>query len=329
MKTNTMRTLEVAVLGCGRMGRLRAHAAQRLGARVRAVFDVDAERAELLAQSLPGCRAAALTEATDWAGYDAVFVCTPPAERAGALDAITQRVATFIEKPVSVSAEAAWPMVQAARRHGVITAVGYMNRHRKAIVRLHAELQERPARDTVLGASAHWVNGIYAVPWWTRHDASGGSLNEQVTHAIDLFRHLLGEPEQVHTQASLHPEHPGLIGSAVVSLSWAGGVLATLFYSCRSTAKAIGLRVFTASGEQVLHDWDFHEAGEVPVAPEDRNRIFDVETQGFLQAVAGGGTDGIRCDVADAWRTQRVLDAAGRSWTEGRPCPIDTTVPAT
>ena len=37
----------------------------------------------------------------------------------------------------------------------------------------------------------------------------------------------------------------------------------------------------------------------------------------------------IRCDVADAWRTQRVLDAAGRSWTEGRPCPIDTTVPAT
>lgn len=316
-----MRTLRVAIIGCGRMGNLRAQAAQRFGASVLAVFDPDAARAEQLAQSMPGCCAQPLADHTDWSDFDAVFVCTPPAARGNAQAALAQGLPTFIEKPVAVRAADAQALLRNAR--GVITAVGYMNRYRESIVRL----RERLPYETVLGASAHWVNGVYAVPWWTRSEASGGSLNEQATHVIDLFRHLLGEPEAVHAFATPHREHSGIVGNAVVSLSFANGVLATLFYSCQAQAKAMGLRLFTSVGETALQDWDFHEGPAVAASAADRNRIFVTETHAFLTAVTRGDAGGIRCDVADAMRTQHVLDAVGRSWTEGRACRVEADEP--
>ena len=45
----------------------------------------------------------------------------------------------------------------------------------------------------VLGAAGNWVNASYAVPWWGRRELSGGPVNEQATHLVDLARHLVGE----------------------------------------------------------------------------------------------------------------------------------------
>lgn len=319
-----MPTLDIAIVGCGRMGRIRALGAVRLGAAVRAVFDNDAARAHQLANALPDCRIGSLSDDSDWSSFDAVFVCTPPAERRSAHQAILQGVPTFMEKPIGIHASDAASLVRAAERLHVLTAVGYMNRYRDTIAMARQQLR----CSTLLGASAHWVNGTYGVPWWTSSGVSGGSLNEQATHVVDLFRYLLGEPHAVHAMATLHPQHPGIVGNAALSLSFADGVLATLLYSCRAQAKAIGLHLFTSAGEMVLQDWNFHAVGVQQPTPngmaleQDKNQIFDTETGAFLSAVTTGNASFIRCTLADALQTQRVLDAAGQSLMSGCACPV-------
>ena len=129
-----------------------------------------------------------------------------------------------------------------------------MNRYR-ASVRL---VRERLQNQTILGASANWVNGVYMVPWWTRPDQSGGSLNEQASHFVDLTRFLLGQPTRVYAVATPHPEHPQLAGNAVLTLSFPNGILASLYYSCRAAVKAIGFRIFTAREEICLNGWDLN-----------------------------------------------------------------------
>jgi predicted dehydrogenase len=133
---------------------------------------------------------------------------------------------------------------------------------------------------------------------------------------------------QVQAVVAGHPERPGLAGSAAVTLEFDGGVLGSLFYSCRATVKEIGFRVFTADGAVRLDGWDLvradADAAPGSAAPADRYQVFHDETAAFLAAVAGGPRDGIRCDLEDAVRTQHVVDAIHRAAASRRAEPVYT-----
>ncbi len=314
----------VAVIGCGRMGLLRAEGALRHGASLVAAYDDNADTAAALAAKAPGCQTLADTGAVDWSGLDAVFICTPPIAR-GPLEARAARegVAVFVEKPVGLSAGHLDDFRQAAADGSVLTAVGYHNRHRES-VRWAREALEGKA---VLGAAGNWVNASYAVPWWGRREQSGGPVNEQATHLVDLARYLVGEVAQVQAVVAEHPAQPGLAGSAAVTLQFADGALGSLFYSCLATVKEIGFRVFTADGAVRLDGWDLArvDADAPPADPSvDRYQIFHDETAAFLTAVGGGSREGIRCDLEDAVRTQHVVDAIHRAAASGRAETVTT-----
>jgi myo-inositol 2-dehydrogenase/D-chiro-inositol 1-dehydrogenase len=152
-------------------------------------------------------------------------------------------------------------------------------------------------------------------------------VNEQATHLVDLARYLVGEVRQVQAVVSEHPERPGMAGSAAVTLEFDHGVLGSLFYSCRATAKEIGFRVFTADGAVRLDGWDLvrADADAAPgssAPPADRYQVFHDETAAFLAAVAGGPRGGIRCDLEDAVRTQQVVDAIHRAAASRRAEPV-------
>lgn len=312
------RQLRVAIAGAGRMGRLRAEGVSRCdaSARVTAVCDVDAERAGALAGELPGCDPLLDPAQLPWASLDAVCICSPPYARGEIeLAAIAAGVPFLVEKPVGVTVEAASPVLDALRRRPVLTAVGYMNRYRPSVARARALLDGR----TVLGMACNWIGTRYKVPWWARPEQSGGPINEQATHLVDLGRYLVGEVRCVQgLRADACPD--SLDSTAGFTLGFANGAVFSLLYSCDGSTKMIKTQVFTVDTNILLDGWDFRlrEPAEYEQPCEsDRYEVFHTETRAFVEAVARGTPEGILCDFEDAVRTQRVVDAMVRAIHSG------------
>jgi myo-inositol 2-dehydrogenase/D-chiro-inositol 1-dehydrogenase len=303
--------LRIAIVGCGRMGLQHARSATQLGHRVSVVCDVDAMRAAALAANQPGCEVATDPVQIRWNEVDAAFICTPPFAR-GAVELLAAQagVPLFLEKPIGLSALQCLPALQALRKIGTITSVGYMNRYRASVRKAKELLQG----ETVLGFAGHWVGAAYRVPWWGDPALSGGQLNEQCTHLIDLARYLAGEVAEVNAIAQPGPEGSG--GTAAVStvLRFRNGALGTIICGSLAKEKQIGCRVFTPRGQLVLEGWDFKWSPSAVFGDgsdlEDSEDVFTAECAAFLNAVRTGETAGIRCDLAEAMKTQRVVDAA-------------------
>lgn len=295
------RPLRAAIVGCGRMGQQHARSTAALGHRVAIVCDVDVQRAAQLAAAYPGCEALGDPASIPWHQVDVAFICTPPFARGPVeLAAARAGVALFLEKPIGLSASVGLAMLRAVEETGVITSVGYMNRYRASIQRARSILDGEQA----LGFSAHWVGAAYKVPWWGDPALSGGQINEQCTHAIDLARHLVGEVVEVDAFAQPHGQGQGFASVAVL-LRFESGALGTVTCGCLAQEKQIGCRVFTPKRQLALEGWDFRDGVE-PGAPED---VFLEECAAFLGAVATRDTRAIRSDLQDALKTQQVVDA--------------------
>ncbi|MGC2000822.1 MAG: Gfo/Idh/MocA family oxidoreductase, partial [Candidatus Acidiferrales bacterium] len=122
--------LSAAIIGAGRIGKIRADVVQRNGGRVVAVADVDLARARKLVRS------AAAKATTDWAGavslpeVDAVIVCTPTKFHVDAVIAsLRAGQHVLCEKPLGRTVEEALRMVVAGREAGRVFKVGFNYRH--------------------------------------------------------------------------------------------------------------------------------------------------------------------------------------------------------
>src|SRR5437764_65607 len=216
-------SLRIAIVGCGRMGLQHARSASQLGHRIRVACDVDGARASAVASEHPGCEVVTDAATIDWDEVDAGFVCTPPFARGPVeLFAAQAGVPLFLEKPIGLSATQCLSALTAFRLTGTITSVGYMNRYRASIRRARSLLEG----ETVLGFAAHWVCAAYRVPWWGDPALSGGQLNEQCTHLIDLARHLIGEVSEIHAFAQPNPLGRGA-AAVSMALRFRNGALGT------------------------------------------------------------------------------------------------------
>ncbi len=308
-----MSALRVAIVGCGRMGQARWSAARQLGAQVVVLSDSDLARARALAQQAPTAMVLETPAALPWESIDAVFVCTPPYQRGLIeLQAIQNGIHVFMEKPIGLSAEQCLPLLQVLRENPVVTAVGYMNRYRSSM----DEVRKLLADSEIRGVSGNWVCGPYRVPWWDVRTMSGGPVNEQATHIIDLCRFLVGEITEVQAMAYPVTTEKDRVEAAAINLCFANNVLGSIFYSCAAEEKMIELRLFTAQEQIRLSGWDFSLSNEQRAAahpPADRNSIFVDEVQAFFEAITKGVTDTVRSNLFDAFETQRVIDTVRRS----------------
>jgi len=310
MKTDASRQLRIAIVGCGRMGLQHARSASQLGHRISVACDVDVARASALAGTHPGCEIVTDAGAVRWSEVDAGFVCVPPFARGPVeLAAARAGVPLFLEKPIGLSATQCLPALAAFRAAGAITSVGYMNRYRASVRHARSLLEG----ETILGFSAHWVGAAYRVPWWGDPALSGGQVNEQCTHLIDLARHLVGEVTEVSAFAQPAADRAGGTSSVSILLRFWNGALGTVICGCLASEKQIGCRVFTPRGQLALEGWDFRLSpstafgdGRDLDAAED---VFLAECATFLDAVRSGDASPIQCDLAEAMRTQRLVDA--------------------
>jgi myo-inositol 2-dehydrogenase / D-chiro-inositol 1-dehydrogenase len=186
------RALGVAVIGTGKMG---ADHVRRLhhvtgGARVTAVADVEAERAETLARTLEGCTAytepAAAIEAQD---VDAVLIASPgPAHEAALLEALDHDLPVLCEKPLTPDAASALRVLEAERRLGHRRIqVGFMRRYDTEYMKLKGLLDSGELGRALMLHHRH--RNLAMPPWFT----SEMLISDSVVHEMDVTRWLLDQ----------------------------------------------------------------------------------------------------------------------------------------
>ena len=188
--------LNIAIIGCGLIGRKRA--AALAGGRLAVCCDVDCGRAQALAAAHPGAEAAA-----DWRAavvspdIDIVIVATTHdmlAPIAAAAAGAGKHV--LIEKPGARRACELDAVAEAARRTGALVRIGFSHRYHRAFRNARAIFDSGAAGPLLFirGRYGHGGRPGYEREW--RADAvlsGGGELLDQGVHLIDLARWFLGD----------------------------------------------------------------------------------------------------------------------------------------
>lgn len=197
-----MMPLRVGLIGCGSMNNVHARtlAGMPETARLVGFFDRHADRASQLAAKYGSEDAVIETDhhaLIKKARLDAVVISLPPNAHTDEVDmAAGLGVHIFIEKPIAISREKAWHMVEACERAGIVTQVGFQLRFSPVVERLKALIDTGEAGAAGLITARYFCNAFHA-HWWRVKDQSGGQVYEQATHLLDLMRHFAGEAESV------------------------------------------------------------------------------------------------------------------------------------
>lgn len=256
--------LRVGIAGGGAIFRnhLEAYRAAR-DVEVVAVCDIDAERAGQVAAAHGIAHAfGSVTEMLTWRGadgrgIDVISVCTPhPSHEAVVTEAAAAGVHVLCEKPITIDLAAAERMVAACRAAQVSFGVLFQRRFWPAAQRIRAAIDDGTLGTPILGHCSvllHRESTYYSATAWRGTWASdgGGVLMTQGIHYIDLLQWYMGEVVEVHGHAAtyVHGEHIEVEDSAVATLRFASGALATLQASTAPTPSlGVQIRVTGANG---------------------------------------------------------------------------------
>ena len=243
------RAPQVALVGCGLIGRKRA---QALGpARLVACADLDRARADALAATVHGA-----TASDDWRAtvarpdVDLVVVSTVNNALAPVtLAAIAAGKHVLVEKPAALSAGELDTVIDAANAAGVCIRVGFNHRYHPAL-RKARELFDAGALGPMMFVRARYGHGGrpgYEKEW--RADpavAGGGELIDQGVHVIDLARWFLGDFTRVDGFAHTYFWPMPVDDNAFLLLRTAGGQAASLHVSCTEWKNLFSFEIYGA-----------------------------------------------------------------------------------
>lgn len=224
----------IAIAGLGLVGRRHAdRIAGMPGVTLAGIADPDdAARAEAERRGLPWY--GALEDLLAAGGVDGIIVASPTKLHvAQAWACVAWGVPVLIEKPVGVSVAETAPLVAEAEARGVPVLVGQHRRYNPIVHAARAAIEAgRLGRLRAVEATCWFMKPdayFEAAPWRLRKGAGPVSVN--LSHDVDLLRHLCGEITGVTAVA-----RPALRGGenedlAAAILEFAGGALGTITVS--------------------------------------------------------------------------------------------------
>lgn len=316
--------IKVGFIGTGNISRRHFGALAKLKdqAEVVAVCDLIEDRAAAAAEPVGAHAYTSPHEMFAREQLDAVYICVPPdAHVDQELICAEKGIHFFVEKPLPLDIGKAEQIATAARRAGIVAAVGYHWRHFSQTRYLRQQLEGQ----RVGMALGYFLNALPGGAWWRVKSRSGGQVVEQAIHVFDTARYLLGEVEQVYASYSLQALHdaPGFDQEDVytVNLRFASGVVGNFQATCLLHRRwYVGLDVLCRERAYRLREKDLEidDADGIRTVALENDPGLD-ENAGFLRAVAGGDRAGVLSDYDDALETQRLVLAANRSAESGQP----------
>ena len=123
------------------------------------------------------------------------------------------------EKPLGASSEQARQMAEAAQAHGCVTLVGFNRRYTPVIEHCRRLVAERGGPTQVVAEFHKYM--LEMAPYY---DIS--IVISDLIHSVDLVRHLMGDPEQVHSAVRRRYSDWDNVFNAL--LTFEGGAVAVL-----------------------------------------------------------------------------------------------------
>lgn len=200
-----MKTLRAGILGCGGIAQRHAQAALQLKDDIELVAfcDTDETRARAFAEQYTAGHAAIWTDHRtmfDDAKLDVAIVCLPPFAHTDEVEHAAERgIHLLVEKPIALTSEQAWRMVDVAERARIKTQVGFMYRFGAAMQEFKTRFDAGALGAAGLFSARYFCNSLHA-NWWRVREKSGGQLVEQAIHLFDTLRYVLGEPISVFSR---------------------------------------------------------------------------------------------------------------------------------
>jgi predicted dehydrogenase len=210
-----MKQLRAGILGCGSFANRHAQNLIALPDEIKftAFCDHHEWNAQGFSEKYSAGKGSVFTDPQEMfqkANLDLVVICLPPFAHANEVElAAGHGVHILMEKPIALSSEHAWQMVEAVEKAGVKTQVGFMLRFGAAIERFKELLVSGEIGPLGLMSARYFCNSLHA-PWWRDRSKSGGQLVEQIIHMVDLMRYLMGDAISVYSRQEnlFHREAP-------------------------------------------------------------------------------------------------------------------------
>lgn len=324
--------VRIGLLGAGRMG---ADHARRLnerisGARLVAVGDPDAERANAAVAEIPGTR----TETDPFsvitaADVDAVIIASPGQFHEQLLStAIERGIPVLCEKPLTPDSESALRILKTEQAAGKqLIQVGFMRRFDSEYRELKRTLDARELGAPLILHCAH------RNPSSPPEFDDSMMITDSVVHEIDTTRWLLGdEITRVAVRRARTSTHApeGLHDPQLVSFETSTGALidVEIFVNCgfgyQVRCEAVCERGTALAGGDTgpLVHTAGHWGGVItPGFPARFGHAFEDEVQAWVGAARQGRVDGP--SAWDGYAAAAVAEAGVRAQQTGAPAAVD------
>jgi predicted dehydrogenase len=259
---------------------------------------------------------------------DAVLVTTPNVcHLSDVLAAIAAGKPILCEKPMGMNAGECQQMVEAARAARVLLGVAQIFRFEQSTARLRELIAAGEIGQPILARAEFCYPGTGHPRQWLydRSVAGGGPIADVGVHCIDAVRYILqDEPTQVSATGQMDAQSGDVEASAILTLRFRRGTLATVLVSTRAAYRTPiefvgdhgGLRAndgLTVDKDVVLELW---RDGQLIRSETVSNRLaYALQVDSFAQAIENG--EPFPVPGEQGWQNQIVLDAAYRSLTSG------------
>lgn len=320
-----MAKVRVGVIGAaGGMGRSHLKRVAPMDeVEVTALCDLNEEGLAEVARQFGGRTYTSVDEMLAAGGLDAVYVCLPPGGH-GDIDrkVVEAGLHLFTEKPCTMYLEEGIAVLEAARKRGVITCVGYGVRYSPAARTIKKMLEGRSVGMVVV---ARWAGLPSGKAWYLKMELGGGQFVEMITHQIDLLRYWLGEVSRVYAGYSyqLHRDLEGVTipDNQAMIMHFDSGTVGVVTGSLAMVDHYV-MRTSIICKEGLIElagrDLKVIPEGAIPVPEPEPLRADNIDTA-FIRAVVENDQSIVLSDYEDGLRSAAVSIAANESAETGRP----------
>ncbi len=334
--------VRIAVLGCGRIGRMHAaNVAAHPRAALATVFDVRADAAGQVAAAHGVPAAASLDAVLEDGAVDAVLIATATDTHADLIErAVAAGKAVLCEKPIDLSLARVNACAERIRGAGVPVQIGFNRRF---------DPGHRAARDALRAGEIGALRQVVItsrdpeMPPRAYYEAAGGLLRDMTIHDFDLARFMLqDEPVAVFATAGrlIDPHLMDALDdhdSAMIVLTTADGTQCCInnfrnaVYGYDQRVELVGLEGMILSDNRKPHEMRRYSAAATEVAApyqfffvERYGESFAAEIGAFVEAVETGAP--ASPGFEDGRRALALAEAAYVSIREGRRVHVDEVI---
>lgn len=322
--------MKVAVIGCGSMGNVHAHAYAKMNdVELTAVCDIQMERAEAIAERTGAVAYPSFEHMLAEAEFDVISITLPSyLHKEYTIRAAEAGKHVISEKPLALTLEDAQAMIECCDRQGVRLFVGHVVRFFPEYAQIKQVIdQGKIGRVAVVHTKRRGSHPGLASPWFKEADKSGGILFDLMIHDIDYLRWTVGDVKSVYAKSHTDQD----LEFAFVTLQFENGAVANLevcwgypgsFHTGIEVAGSKGVvRNNSESSNSVrVRQISSDKPGQAPVVEVPKSpgakSPYELELEHYIACIRTGDTAIVTAQ--DAYQAIEIAKAAADSAKTGK-----------